>query len=408
MGSLLFMLVFEFKAYGKLHQFDAVDEALRTVQFIRNKALRFWMDGNGKTQYDLNKYCAVLASQFPFCNELNSMARQASAERAWSAIVKFYDNCKKQIPGKKGFPQFQKDNRSVEYKSTGWKLAESRKSITFTDKKGIGTLKLKGTRDLHFYQSDQIKRVRLVKRADGYYVQFCVSVNRTELAEPSGTAIGLDVGLNDFYTDSKNQIIKNPRFLRIGERRLKMAQRRVSKRIKGSKNRGKARQILGKRHLKISRQRKDHAIKLARCVITSNDVVAYEDLRIKNMVKNHCLAKSINDASWYQFRVWLEYFGKVFGKITVAVTAAGTSQECSGCGTVIKKTLSTRTHICRCGCVLNRDHNAARNILSRGLATVGHTGSYGLEPCNAWGAGLPDRSFCPATPLEKTPLLKLE
>ena len=103
------------------------------------------------------------------------------------------------------------------------------------------------------------------------------------------------------------------------------------------------------------------------------------------MVKNHCLAKSINDASWYQFRLWVESLGKVYGKITIAVPSNGTSQECSRCGTVVKKTLSTRTHVCQCGCVLDRDHNAARNILSRGLATVGHTGSYGLDPCNAWG-----------------------
>lgn len=89
------------------------------------------------------------------------MARQSSAERAWSAIARFYDNCKKKTPGKKGFPQFQKDNRSVEYKTTGWRLTTDRKSITFTDKKGIGKLKLKGTRDLHLYQVTQIKRVRL-------------------------------------------------------------------------------------------------------------------------------------------------------------------------------------------------------------------------------------------------------
>jgi putative transposase len=379
------MLILEFKTYGKAKQFSAIDEALRTVQFIRNKAIRFWMDGLGKTQYDLNKYCAVLAKEFPFAAELNSMARQASAERAWSAISRFYENCKKAIPGKKGFPKFQKDNRSVEYKTSGWSLAKDRKSITFTDKKGIGNLKLKGTRDLNFYQHDQIKRVRLIKRADGYYVQFCVQVNRTEKVEPSGTVIGLDVGLNDFYTDDKGGSVENPRFLRKEERRVKQAQRRVSKRVKGSKNRGKARLILGKRHLKISRQRKDHAVKLARSVITSNDVVAYEDLRIRNMVKNHCLAKSINDASWYQFRVWLEYFGKVFGKITIAVNPAYTSQECSGCGVIVKKALSTRTHVCQCGCVLSRDHNAARNILSRGLSTVGHTGTFGLEPSNAWG-----------------------
>ena len=337
------------------------------------------------SQYDLNKYCAVLAKEFPFCNELNSMARQASSERAWSAIARFYDNCKKQTLGKKGFPQFQKDNRSVEYKSTGWKLSDNRKSITFTDKKEIGTLKLKGTRDLHFYQPDQIKRVRVVKRADGYYIQFCVSIDRSESVDVSGFAIGLDVGLNDFYTDSNNQTVENPRFLAHSERRLKMAQRRVFKRVKGSKNRGKARQILGKRHLKISRQRKDHAVKLAWCVITSNDVVAYEDLSIKNMVRNHCLAKSINYASWYQFRVWVEYFGKVFNKITIAIPAARTSQECSQCGVVVKKSLSTRTHVCQCGCVLDRDYNAARNILKLGLSTTGHVGTFALDASNALG-----------------------
>ena len=393
------MLVFEFKTYGKASQFTAIEEAIRTCQFVRNKAIRFWMDNPKATKYDLNKQCAVLASKFPFADELNSQARQSAAERAWAAITRFYENCKNKVPGKKGFPQFQKDCRSVEYKSSGWKLAENRKSITFTDKKGIGKLKLKGTRDLNFYQPDQIKRVRLVKRADGYYAQFCISVERGESVEPSGIAIGLDVGLNDFYTDSKGRTVDNPRFLRQGELRLKKAQYRVSRRVKKSScpgggfppahltssNRRKARVILGKRHLQISRQRKDHAVKLARCVIRSNDLVAYEDLRIKNMVKNHNLAKSINDASWYMFRVWLEYFGKVFGKTTVAVIPNGTSQECSSCGQIVKKTLSTRTHVCACGCVLDRDENAARNILSRGLSTTGHVGTFALDASNAWG-----------------------
>ncbi|MEG4489147.1 transposase [Microcoleus sp. D2_18a_B4] len=379
------MLVFEFKAYGKSNQFKAVGEAIRTANFVRNSCLRYWMDNKKVGKNDLNKYCAVLARDFPFADELNSMARQASAERAWSSISRFYDNCKKNIPGKKGYPQFQRDGRSVEYKTSGWKLADDLKSINFTDKKGIGRLKLKGTRDLHFYQISQIKRVRLVKRADGVYVQFCVDVDRKENTEPSGTTIGLDVGLKEYYTDSNGTTVENPRFLRKGEKVLKRYGRRVSRKVKCSINRGKARQILGKRHLKISRQRKDHAVKLARCVISSNDVVVYEDLRIKNMVKNHCLAKSINDASWYQFRVWLEYFGKVFEKITVAVNPQYTSQECSSCGQIVKKTLSTRTHACQCGCVLDRDENAAKNILSRGLGTVGHTGTFGLEPSNSLG-----------------------
>jgi putative transposase len=389
------MLVFEFKAYGKSAQLVAIDDAIRTAKFIRNSCIRLWMDVKGTLKNDLQKYCAVLAANFPFANELNSMARQASAERAWSSISRFYDNCKKGISGSKGYPQFQKDCRSVEYKSSGWKLADNRKSITFTDKKGIGRLKLKGTRDLHFYQINQIKRVRLVKRADGIYVQFCVDVNRSENIEPTGNTIGLDVGLKEYYTDSDGTMVENPKFLRIGEKVLKRLGRRVSRRVKGSKNRGKARQILGKRHLKISRQRKDHAVKLARCVVQSNDLIAYEDLRIKNMVKNHCLAKSINDASWYQFRVWIEYFGKVFKRVTVAVNPQYTSQECSSCGEVVQKTLSTRTHVCSCGCVMDRDENAARNILSRGLGTVGHTGTFALDTSarlsagasNAWGDG---------------------
>jgi putative transposase len=395
------MLVFEYKAYGKHNQFSAIDEAIRTVQFIRNKAIRLWMDGGAKSCYDLNKYCAVLAKEFPFANQLNSMARQAAAERAWASIQRFYDNCKAKLSGKKrsadgevsspcprtkkGFPRFQKDCRSVEYKTSGWSLSDNRKSITFTDKKGIGRLKLKGTRDLNFYQSEQIKRVRLVKRADGYYVQFCISVERTENLPACGKTIGLDVGLKSFYTDSNGVEIENPRFYRTGEVKLKRAQRLVSRKVKGSNNRIKSRIKLGRIHLKISRQRKDHAVKLARCVIRSNDLVAYEDLRVRNMLKNHCLAKSISDAGWYQFRVWLETFGRVFGRVTVAVNPQLTSQECSSCGTVVKKSLSTRTHACQCGCVLDRDHNAALNILTKAIGTTGHVGTSVLDTVNAQG-----------------------
>jgi putative transposase len=395
------MIVFEYKAYGKTNQFIAVDEAIRTVQFIRNKAIRLWMDGGANSCYDLNKYCAVLAKEFPFANQLNSMARQSAAERAWASIQRFYDNCKAKISGKKadafrsgnptiekhqaGFPKFQKDCRSVEYKTSGWSLSYDRKSITFTDKKGIGRLKLKGTRDLNFYQPDQIKRVRLVKRADGYYVQFCISVERTETLPATGNTIGLDVGLKSFYTDSNGVETENPRFCRTGEVKMKRAQRLVSRKVKCSKNRIKSRTKLGKIHLKISRQRKDHAVKLARCVIRSNDLVAYEDLRVRNMVKNHCLAKSISDAGWYQFRVWLETFGRIFGRVTVAVNPAYTSQECSSCGVVVKKSLSTRTHACQCGCELGRDHNAALNILTKAIGTTGHVGTSVLDTVNASG-----------------------
>jgi len=259
------MFVLEFKVKAKKTQYQAIDEAIRTTQFIRNKCIRYWMDNQGVNKYALNKLCKQLATEFSWAKELNSMARQSAAERAWSAISRFYDNCKKGVKGKKGYPQFQKNNRSVEYKTCGWKLdLNTRKHITFTDKKGIGRVKLVGTRDLHFYHPDEIKRVRLVRRADGYYCQFLINVETChgtsvqEQLEPTKRTIGLDVGLESFYTDSDGHKEPNPRFFREGEQKLKQLQRRLCKKQKGSNNRRKARQKLGKAHLRISRQRKEH------------------------------------------------------------------------------------------------------------------------------------------------------
>jgi putative transposase len=150
--------------------------------------------------------------------------------------------------------------------------------------------------------------------------------------------VGIDVGLNHFYTDSEGNKLENPRFLRKAEKSLKRAQKRVYRRTKGSKNRFKAIKRLGRAHLKVSRRRKDFAVKTAWALIQSADLVAIEDLKVRNMVsqrvgrvsrleatgepvrvKNHHLAKSISDASWTLFRQWLEYFGKVFDVPVIAV-----------------------------------------------------------------------------------------
>ena len=364
------MIVYEFKVKGKLNQYNAIDEAIRTGQFIRNSCLRYWMDNRELGRKELYRYNTELRAMYPFVKDLNSHACQASVERCWSGIARFFENCKKKVAGKKGFPRFKKHSRSVEYKTSGWKLLDP-KHIEFTDKKGIGKLKLVGTWDLAFYRVKQIKRVRLVRRADGYYCQFCIQVDVKVNVEPTRHNVGLDVGLKEFYTDSDGNSEPNPRFYRKSEKRLKFYQRRVSRKHKGSANRKRAINKLGRVHLKISRQlfgklrapREEHAKRIARCVIHSNDVVAYEDLRIKNLVKNHCLAKSINDAGWYQFRKWLEYFGTKFGRVTVAVNPAYTSQKCSNCSTTVHKSLSTRTHVCRCGCVLDRDPSGSQSLM---------------------------------------------
>jgi putative transposase len=378
------MLVVEYKVKGKPSQLKAIDEAIRTVQFIRNKCLRYWMDASKDAKIDrfaLNKYSTQLRNEFKFVKDLNSMAVQASAERSWLAIKRFYDNCKSKRSGKKGFPKFQKDNRSVEYKTSGWSLHPTHRRITITDKKGIGELKLLGKWDIHTYPVKAIKRVRLVRRADGYYCQFAIDVECVDVQPKTGKEIGLDVGLEWFYTDSDGHHEPNPRFLRKADKHIKHAQRRIYKKVKGSSGRRKARARYSRKHLRVSRQRNEHASRLARNVCKSNDLVAYEDLRVASLLKNHCLAKSISDASWYQFRQWLEYFATKFGKVAIAVPPQYTSQECSQCKRVANKSLSTRTHVCQCGCTLHRDTNAAINILLKAKSRGGHPQS------NANGVG---------------------
>src|SRR6266700_211026 len=143
------MLIFEYKLDGSKAQYTAIDEAIRIVQFIRNKCLRLWMDARGISKNDLQCYCAVLANDYLFATRLNSQARQASADRAWFAISRFYDNCKNHKPGMEGYPRFQHDNRSIEYKQTGWKLEPDGKHITLTDGCGIERLRLMGNKKQH-------------------------------------------------------------------------------------------------------------------------------------------------------------------------------------------------------------------------------------------------------------------
>ena len=382
------MFVREFKARPpKPAQLDSINEAIRTLQFVRNKTLRYWIDSKDNGKAALFRYSTYLRKEYPFVEHLNSTACQVAVERILIAVNKFFDNCKKKIAGKKGYPKFQKNNRSVEYKQSGWKLSQDRKKITFTDKKGIGTLKLIGSRDLNYYQTEQIKRVRIIKRSDGYYIQFSLNLDPRDTVkqlEPTKKTIGLDVGLKYFYADSNGEIVENPRFYRKTEKQLNRLNRKKSKKFRKGKqqtqNYLKARNRYARKHLRVSRQREEFAKRVALRVVQSNDLIAYEDLKVKSMVKSK-LAKSINDAAWSTFRRWLDYFAYKYGKVTVAVAPHNTSQNCSNCGKKVQKSLSTRTHKCpHCGYCADRDVNAAINILKKGLSTLGHRES------QAWGA----------------------
>jgi len=276
------VLVLEYKVKGKQQQYRAIDEAIRTIQFIRNKAIKYWMDAPRESKIDkiaLNNYSTALRKEFGFVKELNSMACQAATERAWLSISRFYDNCKSKKPGNKGFPKFQKDNRSVEYKTSGWSLHPTKRRITFTDKKGIGEVKLLGKWDIHTYPVKSIKRVRLVRKADGYYCQFAVDIQVKIEPRTGNGEIGLDVGLEFFYSDSNGHHEENPRFLRKAEKAIKHAQRQIYKKEKGKNQRRIARAGYAKKHLRVSRQRNEHAKRVARNVCKLNSLVAYVDAK---------------------------------------------------------------------------------------------------------------------------------
>jgi putative transposase len=373
------MLILDYKLRVTQAQQSAIDEAIRTVQFVRNKCVRLWMDTRGTNDAALQRYCAELAQASPFAARLNSMARQAAADRAWQAIARFYKSCREKKPDKKGYPRFQKDNRSVEYKTTGWKLVPDGKRLTFTDGHRIGTVRLIGKKGrIETFPQAQIKRVRLVRRADGCYVQFAVQADRQIKHQPTSKQIGIDVGLKSFYTDSDGNTVDNPRYLRKAEAKLKRLHRRVNRKQKRSKNRKKAIKRLAKGYLKVSRQRKDFAVKAAGALVKSSDLIAYEDLPIASLVKNHHLAKSISDASWGVFLSWVRYYGQMRGITVIAVSPHYTTQDCSGCGFRVRKTLSMRTHICpECGLVLDRDWNAALNILLAALVWITHNRTAG-------------------------------
>jgi putative transposase len=227
-----------------------------------------------------------------------------------------------------------------------------------------------------------IKTVTISKEADGWYVSFsCVDVPAQPLPL-TGQETGIDVGLKVFLITAEGDAVENPRHYRRAERELKKAQRRVSRRKKGSKRRRSAAQVLAKRHQKVRRQRADFHHKTALALVRQYDTIYLEDLQVANMSQRPepvpdgqggylhdgasakaGLNKSINDAGWYAFRQILTCKAEWAGKRVEAVPPAYTSQDCSGCGERVEKSLSVRTHVCtNCGLILDRDENAARNI----------------------------------------------
>ncbi|MFA5376142.1 MAG: transposase [Dehalococcoidia bacterium] len=375
------MYIIEAKLYPKPEQMEKANEAFRIGQFVRNKCIAMWEEEGKKPlderqkigKYDFNRLTASnrLGKEFGFVNKLSAQARQAAAERAWSSVAKFYDNCKRGIK-KKGYPKYRKGNRSVEYKQSGWSVSYDGKFIELTDKIGIGRMRMRTSESL---TGKKISRVRLLTRADMLFAQFIVDETKSDPLMPTGRTIGIDVGIRHFYVDSNGDSIDSPKPLAKSMDKVRRMSRSSSRKKKSSSNRRNANVRKARLFLRLSRQRKDFAVKAARCVVRSNDLVAHEDLRIINMMGNHSLARSIADVAWGEFFTSLENYGKRFGRIIVKVDPRNTSQKCSSCGEMVPKSLSVRVHSCpACGISIDRDHNAAINILKAAISTAGHAG----------------------------------
>ncbi|NEO90112.1 MAG: transposase [Moorea sp. SIO3G5] len=214
----------------------------------------------------------------------------------------------------------------------------------------------------------KIKTVSITKKCDGYYLVLSLEDKTVPEVKPDinpDSIIGIDVGLKEFLTTSEGETVEIPQYYRKAQKRLKVIQKRVSRRKKGGKNRLKAIKQLGLQHKKVADKRKDFHFKTANYLLSKYDVVAHEKLNVKGLAKSR-LAKSVLDAGWSSFLTILASKALNAGLLAVAVSPKNTSQNCSSCGNKVPKKLHIRWHDCPyCGCSLDRDHNAAINIKNR-------------------------------------------
>jgi putative transposase len=356
---------FKYRLYPTESQKAKLSETLWLCSILYNMCLAERRDcwelgGHSVTKYDQIMRLPELKKIDERFNQVHSQVLQDVVKRLDKTFDAFFRRVK--TGEKPGYPRFKPARRynSFTYPQApsgcqlqGGKLVLSK----------IGTVKVK----LHREVPGKVKTVTIMRQADGWYACFSCEVERNVLPV-SGKTVGVDLGLSHFAITSDEEFFPAAKHLRKAERNLKHLQRQVSRRTKGSNRRKKAVRQLAKAHLRVANQRKDTAHKVARSLVNRYQTIAVEDLQVRNMVKNHHLAKSISDAGWNLFINILMSKAAEAGREVVKVDPRYTSQVCSECGTIVPKPLSQRWHSCTCGCELHRDVNAARNILRRAVA----------------------------------------
>ncbi len=300
---------------------------------------------------------------------------QTLADRLDKALRRYLVSKKR--GGTAGFPRFKSPNRwhSIHLRQYG----KARDAFLDTEGRRLRVpgklgraIKIKQHRPLEGVP----KSAYLVLRADGKWYVLIVCELGARPTERNGLAVGIDVGLKVFLTDSDGGTVENPRHYRKAQRRLRRKQRALCRKKKGSKRRKKAARNVAKTHLKTARRRKDFQHKVAKRYVERYATIVVEDLNVAGMVRNRHLAKAINDASWFKFVEMLESEAERAGSRVVKVPARFTTQRCYTCGKLVPKPLSVRTHVCAsCGHTEDRDLNAAKNILGLGRSLQDKTWS---------------------------------
>lgn len=371
-----FMRAYKFRIYPSEEQEKKLKHHLWLEKELWNEMLEFtkkiYSDhGKFPTQRTLRSFCKN--------SELYSQVGQALVERLNDATWRMVELRKQ---GRQcGFPRFKSFDRmnSLNYPQSGFKLEEKLNVTPF------GLINIKKHREI----DGKIKTLTIKLEPTGKWFATFSAETQGKVPKPNtGSAIGIDLGLKTFMAFSDGTTIKNPRHLRKHEERLAHFQRRLSRKKKGSRNRRKARFTVARAYEKIANARMDFLHKISTNLVNSYSFIALEKLASQEMAEQR-FGKSINDAGWGMFARMIAYKAEEAGCKVVFVNPENTSQECSNCHKIVRKDLSVRTHECpHCGLVLDRDFNAARNILKRATAGIAGSNACGDLPSSPSGQGI--------------------